>query len=249
MYILKAICLNSIFYPLCFVFTLLWVLVCLAFLIVHHILFGYRKTHKKLPRVIKIYGYVIVRVLIAPFISVKYAGANAIKKGKSVVFVSNHRSFSDGFLMSLLPGDGVQVIKKWVLKIPIIGFVARLAGYPVISKMSSDEFLKKGCLLLREGVSVVGFPEGTRSENRSMGSFHGLLFRLALKAKCPIVPVCITGNENMPRKGSFFLYPGTIKIHQLEAIEWEDYKDMNSFQLKNMARNIMAAEIAEMEKN
>jgi 1-acyl-sn-glycerol-3-phosphate acyltransferase len=80
-----------------------------------------------------------------------------------------------------------------------------------------------------------------------MGNFHGSAFRLALKSKAAIVPLCISGNENIPPKGSLLLRPGTIRVRRLPAITWAEYKDMNVFSLKNMVREIISKELQLME--
>jgi 1-acyl-sn-glycerol-3-phosphate acyltransferase len=105
----------------------------------------------------------------------------------------------------------------------------------------------KGIQLLDDGVSVVFFPEGTRSTNRTMGSFHGSAFRLALASKASVVPLCISGSENIPPKGSALLHPGTIVIRRLPAITWEQYKDLTPFAFKNRIWKIMDQELSAME--
>jgi len=108
--------------------------------------------------------------------------------------------------------------------------------------------LEKASKLLREGVSIVVFPEGTRSRDKSVGQFHSAIFRVALETKMPIVPLCITGSELIPPVGSPYLRPGLIKIHRLEAITWEEYRDFSSFKLKNYVRDIIIKETALMDR-
>jgi 1-acyl-sn-glycerol-3-phosphate acyltransferase len=80
-----------------------------------------------------------------------------------------------------------------------------------------------------------------------MGSFHGSAFRLALETKASIVPICITGSENIPPKGSPLLRSGMIVIRRLPAIVWDEYKDLNAFALKNRVWKIMDLELSTME--
>jgi 1-acyl-sn-glycerol-3-phosphate acyltransferase len=101
--------------------------------------------------------------------------------------------------------------------------------------------------LLAEGVSIIFFPEGTRSGSREMGPFHGTAFRLALRSKSPIVPLCIVGNENIPPKGSFLFRPGTVRVRRLPAICWEEYRHFNVFAFKNRVRAIIESELSLME--
>lgn len=245
--IMQMIWLNGFVYTASVLLTVLCVPVYGIFLTGFHLLFGFTKAKKKLRRLITCYGYVIVKYLVFPFVRIQYTDYDLPNRGVPSVYVSNHRSFSDGFLLSMLPIEGIQVVKGWPFKIPVLGSVARLAGYLNVDALSAEEFIANGKALLAVGSSVAGFPEGTRSGTKEMGQFNGILFRLALEAKCPIVPVCIVGNENIPPRGSLVMRPGTIKMCAMKGIEWEEYKDIPPFQLKNMARDIIAKKIIEME--
>jgi len=150
--------------------------------------------------------------------------------------------------MAVLPVEGVQVVNIWPFRIPVIGFFARKAGYLNIRMMPSEEFFGNALELLREKVSIIFFPEGTRSGNRNIGNFHGSAFRLALKSKAPVVPLCISGSENIPPKGSLLLRPGTIRIRRLPAITWNEYKEMSVFTFKNRIREMIGRELALMER-
>ena len=205
-----------------------------------------RQTMYRIRRAIGWWGRGITLVPF-PFIKVCYEDQSHENTGESYVYVCNHRSFSDGFLMSVLPIEGVQVVNIWPFKIPVIGFFAKLAGYLNIKMMESKEFFEMAIDLLKDNVSIIFFPEGTRSASKKMGNFHGAAFRLALQSRAAIAPLCISGNENIPPKGSLMFRPGTIRIRRLPAIEWKDYKDMDVFSLKNRVREIMDNELLLME--
>jgi 1-acyl-sn-glycerol-3-phosphate acyltransferase len=81
-----------------------------------------------------------------------------------------------------------------------------------------------------------------------MGSFHGSAFRLALESKASIVPLCISGSENIPPKGSPLLRPGVVRVRRLPAIAWDDYKDLTAFALKNRVWKIIDHELSAMER-
>ncbi len=180
--------------------------------------------------------------------NVNYIDTDPASRKRASVYVYNHRSFSDGFLLSLLPMEGVQVVKGWPFRIPILGIVARIAGYLNVEGLTPVGFLDAGTQLLAQGTSVHGFPEGTRSQSKKLGTFYGLLFRLAMVAECPIVPVCIVGNEKMPKKGSLMIHPGAVTMSVMKAVEWNDYKELSAFQLKNMVRDLIDSEIESIEK-
>lgn len=210
---------------------------------------SHRRAMKLFRSAICWYGTVIIRVLPFPLVKIDYKDYETRDNGP-YIFVVNHRSASDPFLIASLSSyELVQIVNIWPFRIPVLGIIARLAGYLSINEMAFDKFVEKTVKLLNQGVSIVTFPEGTRSAGRIMGQFHGAIFRIALSTKFSIVPVCITGNEKIPSKGSLWLRPGTIKVHKLQSLKWEDYKNLNSFKLKNMVRDMIAAEIDIMEQD
>jgi 1-acyl-sn-glycerol-3-phosphate acyltransferase len=149
--------------------------------------------------------------------------------------------------MGVLPHELVQIVNVWPFRIPVLGVYAKFAGYLNIRMMPPDEFMHSASRLLMDGVSIVFFPEGTRSVTGTMGSFHGSAFRLALESKASIVPLCISGSENIPPKGSPLLRPGTIRVRRLPAIGWDEYKDLTAFALKNRIWKVMDHELSVME--
>ncbi len=208
---------------------------------------SHRSKMKLFRRAIRLYGR-IVTLLPYPFIKLRYEDrSNGRDPREPYIFVCNHRAASDAFLMCVLPHEVIQVVNVWPFRIPVIGFLAKLAGYLNINSMSPEQFTEKTSKLFREGVSIIFFPEGTRSGGRKMGNFHGSAFRLALRAKIPIVPICISGSENITRKGSYLLRAGMIRVCRLPAITWDDYKDRSVFSLKNWVREIISSELSLME--
>lgn len=205
-----------------------------------------RATMKRFRRAISRYGRVVLAIA-SPFARLRYHTPSTVDPDEAYIFVCNHRSASDAYLMGVLPHELVQVVNVWPFRIPVLGIYAKWAGYLNIRMMPNEQFMEKAARLLREGVSVVFFPEGTRSVTREMGSFHGSAFRLALATRAPIVPLCISGSEMVPPKGSPLLHPGTVTINRLPAITWEQYSKLTPFALKNRVWKIMDQELARME--
>ncbi len=206
----------------------------------------HRGTMKRFRRAISWYGKLITAIPF-PFIRLRYEDRSGRGADGPFIFVSNHRSASDAFLMCVLPHECVQIVNVWPFRIPVLGLYAKLSGYLNIRMMSPEQFMKSATTLLADGVSIIFFPEGTRSASREMGSFHGAAFRLALQSKAAVVPLCISGNENIPPKGSLLMRPGTIRVRRLPAITWEEYKDLNAFAFKNRVWRIIDKELSAME--
>ncbi len=240
------VCMNLYFYVLFLLSSMVAIPVLTLYVAFLSFFVSHRTAMKRFRRAISWYGLVITSVPF-PFIKLRYEDHSKNGPSGPYVFVCNHRAASDAFLMCVLPHEAVQVVNIWPFRIPVIGFYARLAGYLNINMMAPELFFEKALQLLRDGVSIIFFPEGTRSAGREMGHFHGAAFKLALQARAPIVPLCISGNENIPPRGSFLLDPGTIRVRRLPAIPWSDYKDLNAFLLKNRVREIIGKELDLME--
>ncbi len=238
--------LNIYIYSLIVTYTLILYPFFLLSFIVICLFLPKRLFYRFLRRFISWYGLFIIKVLVFPFIKVKFVDLAPNEKITPCVFIMNHKSASDPYLLACLPYEIVQVVNSWPFKIPILGFVAKQAGYLSVKEMSYREFETAIVKLLSENACIGAFPEGTRSGEGEMGQFHGAVFRAAAKAKVPIVPLCVMGNERIPTK-KFVLHRGTIKIRKLKALYPEQYINMTSFQLKNHIRNIIYDELLKMK--
>ena len=240
------ILLNVYFYALFLIASALVIPVLSLFIVFISVFMPQRSVMKRFRRCISWYGRVMTSVPL-PFIRLSYEDCSVGDADRAYIFVCNHRAASDAFLMCVLPHEAVQVVNTWPFHIPVLGRFARMAGYLNIKKMTPELFYERAEALLAEGVSIIFFPEGTRSGSREVGPFHGTAFRLALRAKAPIVPLCIVGNENIPPKGSFLLRPGLIRVRRLPAVLWEEYRDFSVFALKNRVRALIDSELSLME--
>ena len=154
------------------------------------------------------------------------------------VYVANHRSFSDPWLISQLPrAEMVQIVNRWPFKIPVLGLVAKCAGYLDIKGMTLERFIETGAELLNDKVTLVSFPEGTRSRDGSLGVFNGEIFRLAKQVGAPVVPLVITGHERTPARGSMVLRPSKIRMRLLPPLTVAEYGDWSAFKLKETVRD------------
>jgi 1-acyl-sn-glycerol-3-phosphate acyltransferase len=182
-----------------------------------------------------------------PLVRVRYVDLEPDAK-PPFVLVANHRSSSDGFLMSVFPLEVVQVVNIWPSRVPVMGALVRAAGYVKVREMSHEDFVRDGAALLADGCSVIAFPEGTRSGSRVMGPFHGSSFRLAQATGAAVVPLAVAGNEHMPPRGSALLRPGKVVVTKLPAVTKEHYATMNAFQLKSDVRFIIQKHLDSLER-
>ena len=244
---LKLYLLNIHFYTLFILLSATVIPILTIYVVLMGILLpSHRKTMRRFRRAINWYGMVVI-FCPYPFIKLKYENSGNYASSEPYIFICNHRSASDAFLMGILPEELVQIVNVWPFKIPVLGFYARISGYLNIRMMPTEQFVLKAATLLKDGVSIVFFPEGTRSAGRKMGSFHGSAFRLALETKASIVPLCISGSETVMQKGSSLLHPGIIRVRRLPAISWEEYRDLTAFAFKNRVWKIIDRELSVME--
>jgi 1-acyl-sn-glycerol-3-phosphate acyltransferase len=154
------------------------------------------------------------------FVKVKITGLEKLNPRQSYVIACNHQSVYDIFVVY----GWLPMIFKWMMKaeirrIPFVGMACEAAGHIFINRsnpIAAKHSLEKAKSQLKNGVSVVIFPEGTRTHDGKMGKFKRGAFRIATDLSLPIVPVTLCGSyERMPRN-TLNVTPGTIemKIHQ-----------------------------------
>lgn len=157
------------------------------------------------------------------WVQIKATGTRVILKNKEVInpketyiYMANHQSWFDIFtLLAYVPGQFRWLAKEELYKIPIVGQAMRLIGYIPIDRSNRTkafESIAKAAERVREGVSVMIFPEGTRSRDGVLQSFKKGGFILAIQSKKPILPISISGSYKVMPKGSWKVYPGTITV-------------------------------------
>lgn len=243
---IKQLCFSIWFYSLFLIFSAVGIPLMVVFVLCRSFMGSRRSLMRNYRRTISFYGRIVTR-LPFPFIRVRFEDLSNTRPPGPFIFVCNHRSSSDPFLMSVLPFEAVQVVNTWPFKIPVLGAFAKGAGYLNVNDLSPDEFSRRAGKLLQEQVSIIFFPEGTRSGSRLMGNFHGTAFRLFLESRVPIIPICISGNEEIPRKGSLLLKMGAVHLRALPPVRWEDCNGSNAYAIKNRVRRRIESELALME--
>ncbi|CDF32427.1 1-acyl-sn-glycerol-3-phosphate acyltransferase [Chondrus crispus] len=127
---------------------------------------------------------------------------NLPPKGTPVVYVANHSSYLDIFSFAYLRRRIKYVSKAEIFKLPIVGWAMEMAGNIALRRMNRRgqmEAYRKMVAVVKNGLSLVIFPEGTRSASGKMRKFQSGGFRAAKKQNAPIVPVTILGTrEVMP---------------------------------------------------
>lgn len=132
------------------------------------------------------------------------------------IFMSNHQSNFDILsLIAKLPRRIYWIAKEELFRIPVFGTSMRRAGYIPLDRSNGRNALKsmeRAAAIIRQGKSVVMFPEGTRSPNRHLLPFKRGGFMLAVRAGVPVVPVTINGSGLVNPSGKIELHSGSIVI-------------------------------------
>ncbi len=124
---------------------------------------------------------------------------------KAYVVVSNHESTADPFLLSWLPWDMRWVSKEELFKVPVIGWAMKFGGDIPLRRGDGDSVRNMFAECRRAldgGISVMLFPEGTRSKDGNLLPFKDGAFDLAIAAGVPILPIALSGTRDCRPKGS-----------------------------------------------
>jgi 1-acyl-sn-glycerol-3-phosphate acyltransferase len=160
-------------------------------------------------------------ILWAAGIKVRVHGLDSSKLTVPHIFASNHVSWFDvPALASSLPRYKF-VAKAELFKVPIFGKAMRSAGMIEIqrdNRKAAFGAYEVAADRIKQGNSVVVFPEGTRGREYALRPFKKGPFVLAIAAGVPIVPVIVHGTIEIMRKGSLWAHPGTIDVHLLEPV-------------------------------
>ncbi|MGB9699161.1 MAG: lysophospholipid acyltransferase family protein [Thermodesulfobacteriota bacterium] len=155
-------------------------------------------------------------------IHLQVSGLKNLSPDEAYILVSNHASILDiPAIISACPFPVRFLAKKSLIWFPIFGWFLYLAEHILIDRESAQsalKSLKKAASILKKGISIIVFPEGTRTPDGQVKEFKRGAFLLAQHSKFPIVPISISGSFRMlPRHGWCF-WPGTISIFMDQPI-------------------------------
>ena len=180
-----------------------------------------------------------------PYWHLKVQGLENIDKNKTYVVVANHQSLADIVVMYATRMQFKWVAKESLFKVPFIGWCLSLTKHIRVSRGklgSIKKVYREVVAWLRKDMSVVFFPEGTRSKTGEIGKFQSGAFKLAIQEKKPILPIVLNGTGDAIPKGSWVFNTGVfIDLTVLPAIETENLKPGDFSSLKDTIHKKMAA--------
>jgi 1-acyl-sn-glycerol-3-phosphate acyltransferase len=167
------------------------------------------------------------------------------------VVVANHESYADIFLISHLKWEMKWLSKDTIFRIPVMGWMMRMAGDIPINRGSrgSAQLALEACRdRLSKRVSIMVFPEGTRSRNDELLSFKDGAFQLAISTGTPIIPVAIAGTRYAMAKGSFSFRSANAICSVLEPIPTEGLSTADLPALRDRTRQLIADARRELQR-
>lgn len=178
------------------------------------------KGHYVAGRIFRIAGATSAR--INPLWKFTWSGPVPANPRRPYVVVSNHESTADIMLISHLPWEMKWLAKREMFRIPVMGWLMWLAGDIGVrrgSARSAVEAMRECRTRLEKKVSVMIFPEGTRSATEDLLPFKDGAFRLAVDTQLPILPLALAGTRDALPKRGFVMNRARAHVRILEPVE------------------------------
>jgi 1-acyl-sn-glycerol-3-phosphate acyltransferase len=235
-----AIVLMNIWVPVLLLTVTLLGIVLFPFLLGSWKLVTKWSTGKIMRHFIKLYGRIWLWI-IRPFVHVTYIEGKPDLFDRPSVIVVNHFSFFDTFFLAVVPiFDVIIYLRSWPFKMGFYAPFMRLAEYQDIEHLSWDRIVEKTEQFIREGRSVLLFPQGHRSRDGGISRFHSGAFKLACQLNVPIVPFCITGTDRLLPPGRRWLAPAHVCFKCLDVVESSDFSgDLGHIELRKHVKKMM----------
>lgn len=196
------------------------------------------------------WAYHYVRLL--PLWHCHFYGVENIERGKTFVLVANHQSLGDILVLFGLFRHYKWVSKREIFRVPFIGWNMRLNNYVALKRgdaASIAQMLEACREHLRNGSSVMMFPEGTRSTDGEIKRFKHGAFTLAMEEQIDVIPIVIEGTRDaLPKHGLMLEQqePLQIDVRVLPPISPRDFHDVQ--ELSEETRRRMTEELSLMRR-
>ncbi|HXW56483.1 MAG TPA: lysophospholipid acyltransferase family protein [Candidatus Cybelea sp.] len=169
---------------------------------------------------------------------------------RTSIFISNHVNIFDPFVIySAIP----QFVRGFELEshfeVPIYGWMmGRFGNVPVPDRPTREgleEMTKRAKQALDRGISLIAFPEGSRTRDGHVQEFRKGIFRIAQQYSIPIVPMSIVGSYEFFQTGNWLLYPGTITVYLHDTIDTSQVARSEVDELRHRVQEIVSRPVEE----
>ncbi len=155
-------------------------------------------------------------------VRVEAQGIDRLTPGRTYVFVSNHQSIYDiPILFATLPFQLRIIAKKSLGRFPFLGWHLQRTGHLLVDRRNPDRraIFDQWSQLVSKGLSLIVFPEGTRSVDGRVARFKAGSFLLAIQVGLPVVPVAVSGSRHVMLKGRLRVGRGRVSLAVRPPIE------------------------------
>jgi 1-acyl-sn-glycerol-3-phosphate acyltransferase len=162
-------------------------------------------------------------------IRIREVGKENIRPGQNYIFMSNHASNLDPPIeIPRIHARCSVLVKKELFRVPILGTGMHLAHLVPVDRTNREaaiESVREGVEVLRQGLHMIIYPEGTRTPDGKLLPFKKGPFHLAMESGVPVLPLTILGTYEAWPKHRFALKPGVVTVVYHPAIDPKDYAD------------------------
>ncbi|MFC1576052.1 lysophospholipid acyltransferase family protein [Candidatus Omnitrophota bacterium] len=218
--------------------TILTIILFLVVLFLTIILFPFDKKRKVGHA--QCYWWADAVVGLNPLWNIEVKGLENIDHNKTYVAVANHQSLGDIAVLYKTRMQFKWVAKESLFNLPFLGWNLSLIRHIKIERgkfASIKKVYRQAAEWLRQDMSVLFFPEGTRSDTDEMRDFQNGAFKLAIKERRPVLPISVTGTREAIPKGSWIFKTKVFgKLTVLPAIETDTFKPGEFGRLRDAVR-------------
>ena len=177
-----------------------------------------------------------------PFWRISWTGRENLPDRKCCIFIANHQSVADIFILYGLLRPFKWVAKEWVYRVPVVGWYLCLSRQVRVDPDSTEISIERCEYWLRRGQSLLIFPEGTRSPHGRLLEFKDGAFRLSVDEHIPVVPIVIRGSREILPKGARKLkWKANLEVKVMKPACPEDYGDNYSAMRDHLRQLMMEA--------
>ena len=182
-------------------------------------------------------------------VKVRVEGLERLDRTRPYIFVANHQSQFDIFVLDgYFDIDFRWLAKKELFRIPFFGWAMLLAGSIPVDRSHGRQALKSldaAAQRIAAGASVIIFPEGTRSQDGKLQPFKAGGMLLAIKSGVELVPVAIMGTREILPKGRLLARPGRVLIRVGQPVASRDFTTRQKQELAELMHARVAALLAD----
>jgi 1-acyl-sn-glycerol-3-phosphate acyltransferase len=184
-------------------------------------------------------------ILVTTGVHVEVAGLERLLPGRTYLFASNHQSIYDTpIIFWSLPYQLRIIAKESLGQFPFLGWHLRRTGHMLVDRKRLDRAMFSwASSLTSQGLSLIVYPEGTRSRDGRVNRFKGGSFYLALKSGMPVVPISVVGSRHIMLKGRLATYPGRVRLVVHEPIDTRGLEETDPKEFGERIRRIIAPDV------